>query len=126
GWRAGGPAGVGRSGGERAGGGRGGSRARERGGKGSHPRRRPAGDEPAESGNGSVGPVAEALRAWRRDQASRDGVPAYVVMSDAHLLGIAGRGPSSMAELARCKGMGPVRLERYGDDILAVIERART
>lgn len=70
------------------------------------------------------GPVALALRAWRREQCGRDRVPAYVVLSDDHLRGIAARRPSSMAELAGCPGMGPIRLQRYGDDILAVIEAA--
>ncbi|MGH9065610.1 MAG: HRDC domain-containing protein, partial [Acidimicrobiales bacterium] len=68
-------------------------------------------------------PLAGALRAWRREQAQRDGVPAYVILTDEHLDGIARARPATMAELARCRGMGPVRLERHGDAILAVVER---
>ena len=30
--------------------------------------------------------------------------------------------PSSLRELARCKGIGPAKLEKYGDDVLAVLE----
>jgi DNA helicase-2/ATP-dependent DNA helicase PcrA len=45
-------------------------------------------------------------------------------MSDAHLRGIAERRPRSLVELSRCPGIGPVKLERYGDDILAVLEHA--
>jgi hypothetical protein len=29
-----------------------------------------------------------------------------------------------MVELSRCHGMGPTKLERYGDDILVVVEQA--
>ncbi len=65
----------------------------------------------------------EALRAWRTEQARKEKMPPYVVMSDAHLKGIAGQAPASLVELARCPGIGPVKLERYGDDILRVLER---
>jgi superfamily II DNA helicase RecQ len=32
--------------------------------------------------------------------------------------------PTSLRELARCKGVGPAKLEKYGDDVLAVLEVA--
>jgi DNA helicase-2/ATP-dependent DNA helicase PcrA len=48
-------------------------------------------------------------------------VPAYVVLNDSELVGIAARRPTTLAELARCKGMGPIRLERWGDELLAVL-----
>ena len=73
----------------------------------------------------SSNPLAlEALKAWRTEIARRDKVPPYVVMNDAHLSGIADRRPSTLAELARCPGIGPLKLERYGEDILAVLERS--
>lgn len=68
--------------------------------------------------------VEAALREWRSATARSGGVPAYVVLNDRDLLGIAASRPSSLAALARCRGVGSVRLERYGDEILAVIERA--
>jgi len=66
----------------------------------------------------------QALRAWRSTVARAEGVPAYVVLNDAELAGIAARRPRTLAELARCKGVGPIRLERWGDEILAVVESA--
>jgi DNA helicase-2/ATP-dependent DNA helicase PcrA len=71
------------------------------------------------------GPVVEALKAWRKKRASADGVPAYIVLSDAHLNGIAAKMPSSLDELARCAGIGPTKLERYGDEIVAAIADVR-
>ncbi len=67
-------------------------------------------------------PAFDALRAWRTEVARRDKVPPYVVMSDAHLKGIAERRPATLAALAACPGIGPLKLERYGEDILALIE----
>ena len=64
----------------------------------------------------------EALRAWRLDVATRDSVPAFVVMSNRHLHAIGAMRPHSLDELRKCPGMGPTKLERYGDEILAVLE----
>ncbi|MEO1064612.1 MAG: UvrD-helicase domain-containing protein [Actinomycetota bacterium] len=66
--------------------------------------------------------VFEALRAWRSERARADGVPAYVVLSNADLEDIARRRPTTLDELADCRGIGPTRLERYGDDLLAVLD----
>ena len=66
--------------------------------------------------------LVEALKAWRLDVSEADKVPAYVVLSDAHLAGIAADRPTTLAELAGCKGIGPAKLDRYGDEILAVLD----
>jgi DNA helicase-2/ATP-dependent DNA helicase PcrA len=66
--------------------------------------------------------LVEALKAWRLDVSRADKVPAYVVLSDAHLAGIAADRPTTLAELANCKGIGPTKLDRYGDEILAVLD----
>ena len=65
----------------------------------------------------------EALRRWRREEAARQDVPAYVVLNDQHLRGIARRRPTTLRQLAGCPGIGPTRLERYGDDILAALDQ---
>jgi DNA helicase-2/ATP-dependent DNA helicase PcrA len=71
--------------------------------------------------------AAEAtLRAWRSATASREAVPAYVILKDTELAGIAARAPGSLAELAACPGMGPIRLERWGDEILATLDAGGT
>jgi ribonuclease D len=47
-----------------------------------------------------------------------------VVLNDAELVGIATSRPRTLGELARCKGVGPIRLERWGDEVLAILEEA--
>lgn len=76
--------------------------------------------EPAAAG----GPVFDALRAWRLERAKADGVPAYVVFHDRTLAEIAERRPGSHAELMTVPGVGPAKLARYADDVLAVLARA--
>ena len=62
-----------------------------------------------------------ALRSWRLERSRADAVPAFVVLSDRHLDGIAERNPTSMAELRACPGIGPAKLESYGEEILEVL-----
>jgi DNA helicase-2/ATP-dependent DNA helicase PcrA len=66
-----------------------------------------------------------ALRAWRTKRSRADGVPAYVVLNDKYLRGIALAHPATAAELARCDGIGPAKLEKYADEILDVLSDVR-
>ena len=61
------------------------------------------------------------LRSWRLERSQEDAVPAYVVLHDATLRELAALRPQTLGELAGVKGFGPVKLERYGDDLLAVL-----
>jgi ATP-dependent DNA helicase RecQ len=67
-------------------------------------------------------PLVAELRAWRTSRAREDGVPAYVVLHDATLDELAARRPRSTGELAAIRGFGPTKLERYGDELLALLE----
>ena len=64
------------------------------------------------------------LRDWRFGRSQEDAVPAYVVLHDATLRELAAVRPRTRGELAAVKGFGPVKLERYADDLLAVLEDA--
>jgi superfamily II DNA helicase RecQ len=65
--------------------------------------------------------VEQALRTWRSERSRRDGVPAFIVMHDATLAAIAASRPSSLVALRRIDGIGPAKLDQYGEDILAVL-----
>jgi DNA helicase II / ATP-dependent DNA helicase PcrA len=69
------------------------------------------------------GPLAEQLRAWRRKRAEADGVPAYVVFNDRTLAALSERQPRSRGELLAVEGIGPSKLDRYGDELLALLTR---
>jgi DNA helicase-2/ATP-dependent DNA helicase PcrA len=66
----------------------------------------------------------EALKAWRLDRARAEEVPAYVIFHNATLAEIAGRRPTSLAELAAVPGVGPAKLARYGEEVLAALAAA--
>ena len=63
----------------------------------------------------------ERLRALRKRLADGEGVPAYIVFSDAVLRQMADRVPTSRTEMATVSGVGPVKLDRYGDAFLEVL-----
>ena len=63
----------------------------------------------------------DALRQWRKEIALAAEVPAFVVFTDATLTAIAEAKPSSLEELAALAGVGPAKLERYGEDVLRVL-----
>nr|WP_157032426.1 ATP-dependent DNA helicase UvrD2 [Kitasatospora cheerisanensis] len=60
----------------------------------------------------------ERLREWRSANAKEQGVPAYVVFTDATLTAIAEDVPGSLAELSRISGVGAMKLDKYGSDVL--------
>ena len=64
------------------------------------------------------------LRSWRLERSQEDAVPAYVVLHDATLRELAAVRPQTLGELAGVKGFGPVKVDRYGDDLLAVLATA--
>jgi DNA helicase II / ATP-dependent DNA helicase PcrA len=63
----------------------------------------------------------EALKVWRLAFAGATKVPAYVIFTDATLTAIAEKTPSTPGELATISGVGARKLERYADDVLAIL-----
>ena len=68
--------------------------------------------------------LTAALKSWRRDTAQRLGLPAYVVLHDKTIDAIASALPQSEQALLAVTGIGPAKLDAYGDDILAVVAAA--
>lgn len=67
------------------------------------------------------GVIFDRLKVWRKKRATTDGVPAYLIFHDKTLAEIAERKPRDWADLASIPGVGPAKLERYADDLLAVV-----
>jgi DNA helicase II / ATP-dependent DNA helicase PcrA len=67
-------------------------------------------------------PLFDSLREWRRRTARAGDVPAFVIFNDAALRAVAERRPRTRAQLLDVPGIGPVKAERWGDDLLAIVE----
>jgi DNA helicase-2/ATP-dependent DNA helicase PcrA len=63
----------------------------------------------------------ESLKVWRKQRAEAESVPAFVVFSDATLEALAEVRPGDRKSLLRINGIGAAKLERYADDVLAVL-----
>ena len=73
--------------------------------------------------------IAEAwdgLRAWRAERAKAAGKPAFVVFDDKTLRLVAAVLPTNEAGLLAINGIGPAKLESYGDELIAIAEQFRT
>ena len=66
----------------------------------------------------------QLLRAVRKDLASRDNVPPFVVFGDATLRDMAKRRPRNRTEMLNVSGVGQVKYEKYGEPFLAVTKAA--
>jgi ATP-dependent DNA helicase RecQ len=62
-----------------------------------------------------------ALRNWRTATAREHNVPAYVILHDATLEGIAAARPRSKQQLRSIPGIGDKKLERYGDALMEIV-----
>ncbi len=63
----------------------------------------------------------ERLREWRVARAAEEKVPAFVVFTDLTLQAIAELKPADPTALLRVAGIGAAKLERYGDEVLALV-----
>ncbi len=70
--------------------------------------------------------VLGALKEWRSATARASGVPAYVVFHDATLAAVAAARPTNRSELLALPGLGPVKAERYGETLLALLAEVDT
>ena len=61
------------------------------------------------------------LREWRKAQADRDGVPVFLIATNAQLLAVARRGPTSLEALRQIGGFGRKKVERYGAALVGLV-----
>ena len=66
-----------------------------------------------------------ALRAWRSQIARQRGVPAYVVLHDSTIDGIATSRPRTLEQLRDIPGIGDKKLEHYGEELIALVKAGR-
>ena len=67
--------------------------------------------------------VFEELRAWRLKVSQDAAVPAFVVFTDATLMAMAEARPADVSGLAKVPGVGRSKLERYGQDVLDILNQ---
>ena len=71
----------------------------------------------------TLGGLERALDNYRRKQARKLNWKPYMVFHKKVIRGICTNHPNSLEELVQIEGLGPAKLERFGDDLLGLIRR---
>jgi len=66
-------------------------------------------------------PLVASLREWRTLESTKAGKPAYTVFDDKTLAAIVAAKPRSEGALLEVKGVGPAKVERYGEIVLDLV-----
>ncbi|MCA9501657.1 MAG: ATP-dependent DNA helicase RecQ [Myxococcales bacterium] len=84
------------------------------------------GDRSARRTSRYGGDIARALDNYRRRQARSLGWKTYMVFQRGVMLAIERAEPATLAELARVPGLGPAKVDRFGEDVLAIVRQHRS
>jgi ATP-dependent DNA helicase RecQ len=82
---------------------------------------RPPGVPPSVPGGPEAEALFQTLRQWRLEAARTESMPPYVILHDSVLREIAATRPRTLEALSRIKGIGPAKLAKYGEAVLAVV-----
>jgi len=63
----------------------------------------------------------DALREWRKKTASAQALSAFLILSNRTLMAIAKETPTTPGQLAQIPGIGPRKIQSYGDEILLIL-----
>lgn len=89
------------------------------------PQRQDRADEPPPRRSRELDPAGRQrygrLVAWRRQAAEREGVPPYVIFTNAQGTELAERAPRTLEALGQVQGIGRKRVQRHGAAILEVL-----
>ena len=68
--------------------------------------------------------IYDKLKNWRAEKARESQLPPYIIFHNAHLVAIAKNKPSNFEDLENIKGLGKAKIEKYGVEIIEVLENA--
>ena len=63
----------------------------------------------------------ERLREWRLERSRAEEIAPFMVFSNATLEELAERRPQSLSALRAISGVGPGKLDKYGDELLELV-----
>jgi len=65
--------------------------------------------------------LMDRLRAWRKERAAKDGVPVYIIGTNREMADVVKAKPGSLEALKVIKGFGKGKVDKYGEEIVAMI-----
>ena len=70
-------------------------------------------------------PLYQALKQYRYETSKAEGVKAFYIFSNAQMEALIDGMPRSLDELRKISGFGEVKCEKYGEDIIRILEKHR-
>ncbi len=67
-------------------------------------------------------PLFNTLRDWRAERAKQDGVSVYIICNNRQLAEIVVNHPTSLSGFANIHGFGKAKTEKYGKEILTILQ----
>jgi len=64
----------------------------------------------------------QVMREWRKNYAKEKDIPAFMVFSDKTLRDLVEKNPKTLDDLSKVYGMGPQKVEHFGEQILREID----
>jgi len=61
------------------------------------------------------------LKSWRYNQAKQDGVPPYILFTNIQLAKVASMMPKQINQFSTIDGIGSIKTEKYGKQVLEII-----
>jgi DNA helicase-2/ATP-dependent DNA helicase PcrA len=61
------------------------------------------------------------LKEWRKQEATAQSLPAYIIFTDATLVALAEARPANSTELLKISGLGSAKALKYGEHVLAIL-----
>ena len=61
------------------------------------------------------------LKKWRSEKALENGLKSFMICHNSELINIAVKKPNSISQLKLIKGFGTVKAEKFGDDIISLL-----
>lgn len=71
----------------------------------------------------SSDPAFSRLREWRTGISRKRGIPPYMILPDRTLIELATMRPRTLAELQQINGLGPVKIQQYGEELLDLLQQ---
>jgi ribonuclease D len=65
--------------------------------------------------------IYKSLKQWRTEKASEFGLKNFMICHNSELLNISIQKPESINQLRKIKGFGEIKSDKYGDDIIALL-----
>lgn len=66
-------------------------------------------------------PLFNMLRDWRNELGKREGLPPYMIFTNRQLASIVATRPESLTKLTEIEGIGKVKTDKYGKDVLKIV-----